>query len=215
MKIYNNYKNKGFSLVELIIVIAIMAVLAAAIAPALIRYINKSRKADDIAAADAIGATFQSAMTEDEDMYDWLNACCNKENLGKLANDRPYRVVAYCSIDDGYAPSDFKLVTTYLGGVDGLDKQLMHDKMAEYFGASSAPLKFKRPIYLDQWIICIDPQGKLSVWVGGGFGSASCWLGKENCVYGKENSSYAFKLWPGGVDSDYNKMTVPPRKWGE
>ena len=40
--------NKGFSLVELIIVIAIMAILAAAIAPALIRYIDKSRKADDL-----------------------------------------------------------------------------------------------------------------------------------------------------------------------
>ena len=37
-KMINN-KNIGFSLVELIIVIAIMAVLAAAIAPALIRYI--------------------------------------------------------------------------------------------------------------------------------------------------------------------------------
>ena len=35
--------NKGFSLVELIIVIAIMAVLAGAIAPALIRYIDKAR----------------------------------------------------------------------------------------------------------------------------------------------------------------------------
>lgn len=35
--------NKGFSLVELIIVIAIMAVLAAALAPQLIKYIEKSR----------------------------------------------------------------------------------------------------------------------------------------------------------------------------
>lgn len=37
-------KNYGFSLVELIIVIAIMAILAAAVAPALIRYIEKTRK---------------------------------------------------------------------------------------------------------------------------------------------------------------------------
>ncbi len=37
--------NKGFSLVELIIVIAIMAILAGAIAPAVIRYIRKARAA--------------------------------------------------------------------------------------------------------------------------------------------------------------------------
>ena len=37
-------RDNGFSLVELIIVIAIIAILAAAIAPALIRYISKSKR---------------------------------------------------------------------------------------------------------------------------------------------------------------------------
>lgn len=36
--------NQGFSLIELIIVIAIMAILAAALAPQLIKYIEKSRR---------------------------------------------------------------------------------------------------------------------------------------------------------------------------
>ena len=62
-------KNKGFSLVELIIVIAIMAILAAAIAPALIRYIDKSRRADDVAAAESINTAAQAALSN-EDAYD-------------------------------------------------------------------------------------------------------------------------------------------------
>jgi type IV pilus assembly protein PilA len=62
-------KNKGFSLVELIIVIAIMAILAAAIAPALIRYINKSRKADDVTAAGVVATAVQSALAN-EQAYD-------------------------------------------------------------------------------------------------------------------------------------------------
>ena len=61
-------KNKGFSLVELIIVIAIMAILAAAIAPALIRYIDKSRKADDLAAAETINTAVSAALAN-EDAY--------------------------------------------------------------------------------------------------------------------------------------------------
>ena len=40
--------SKGFSLVELIIVIAVMVILAGALAPALIKYIEKSRKSKDI-----------------------------------------------------------------------------------------------------------------------------------------------------------------------
>ena len=61
-------KNKGFSLVELIIVIAIMAILAAAIAPALIRYIDKSRKSDDVAAAETVGTAVNAALAN-EDAY--------------------------------------------------------------------------------------------------------------------------------------------------
>ena len=47
-------ENKGFSLVELIIVIAIMAILAAVISLAVIRYIDKSRKSSDLETAKTI-----------------------------------------------------------------------------------------------------------------------------------------------------------------
>ena len=55
--------NKGFSLVELIIVIAIMAILAGALAPALIKYINKSRKSTDIQNADSLRTAIQTALS--------------------------------------------------------------------------------------------------------------------------------------------------------
>ncbi|MBQ8147721.1 MAG: prepilin-type N-terminal cleavage/methylation domain-containing protein [Lachnospiraceae bacterium] len=54
--------NKGFSMVELIIVIAIMAILAAALAPALIKYINKSRLSTDITTGTSIASAAQAAM---------------------------------------------------------------------------------------------------------------------------------------------------------
>ncbi|MBR4514942.1 MAG: prepilin-type N-terminal cleavage/methylation domain-containing protein [Lachnospiraceae bacterium] len=57
--------NKGFSLVELIIVIAIMAILAGAIAPALIRYIDKSRRSNDVSAAKTIKTAIETTMAKE------------------------------------------------------------------------------------------------------------------------------------------------------
>ena len=46
--------NKGFSLVELIIVIAIMAILVGVMAPQLIKYIEKTNQASDVQLCDSV-----------------------------------------------------------------------------------------------------------------------------------------------------------------
>ena len=61
--------NKGFSLVELIIVVAIMAVLMGILAPQYIRYVEKTRiRADDSIISDMDKAA--SALLADEKYYD-------------------------------------------------------------------------------------------------------------------------------------------------
>lgn len=57
--------NKGFSLVELIIVIAIMAILAAALAPQLMKYIEKSRVSTDASTCSTIESCVNAALAEE------------------------------------------------------------------------------------------------------------------------------------------------------
>ncbi len=63
-------KNKGFSLVELIIVIAIMAILVGVMAPQLIKYIEKSKVSADTQAADAVHSAVLTAMMDPEVVND-------------------------------------------------------------------------------------------------------------------------------------------------
>ena len=69
-------KNKGFSLVELIIVIAIMAILAAALAPQLMKYIEKSRVSTDASTCSSIESCVNAALA-DEDAYKTSCRCRN------------------------------------------------------------------------------------------------------------------------------------------
>ena len=57
-------KNKGFSLVELIIVIAIMAILVGFMAPLLIKYIEKTRVSSDYQLADMVRTSVSIAITD-------------------------------------------------------------------------------------------------------------------------------------------------------
>lgn len=59
-----NLTNKGFSLVELIIVIAIMAVLVGVLAPQYVKYLNKSKISADTQLADSIHSAITNTMLD-------------------------------------------------------------------------------------------------------------------------------------------------------
>ncbi len=86
---FGRKQNGGFSLVELIIVIAIMSILAAIAVPAIIRYIDKSRKAMDIQTAQVIYYAVELAMTSGNDAaYEGWSVCASVSDYsGKYISD--------------------------------------------------------------------------------------------------------------------------------
>ena len=71
-------ENKGFSLVELIVVIAIMAVMTSVLAPALLQYVERSRAQKDDSAMGEVTNAIMLALS-DQDIYDEVlfYACTN------------------------------------------------------------------------------------------------------------------------------------------
>lgn len=136
-------KNKGFSLVELIIVIAIMAILAAAIAPALIRYIDKSRRADDVAAAETLNTGAQAALAN-EDIYDEIQSNHGFPTTGSAT-----------------------AVSATAGGTfSGSGYSLLTAEMNSSAGGTAPKIKYKKN-GATGWAVGFNANGKPVVWVTG------------------------------------------------
>lgn len=148
-------KNKGFSLVELIIVIAIMAILAAAIAPALIRYIDKSRRADDVAAAETINTSAQAALSN-EDAYDDIQGAMGTGSDVVIAS----------------AKADGSAQFSYVGQAQGLqhDCKTFIDEINSSQGGNAPKLKFNKKAdgtnKAEYWTVGVTDVGKPIVWLG-------------------------------------------------
>ena len=101
MNMFNDVREnkKGFSLVELIVVIAIMAVMVAVLAPSLLQYVERSRaQKDDSAMAEAANAV-QLALARQE-VYDEVLAYAASTNYS-----------CYVDANSATEPTDGKVVT--------------------------------------------------------------------------------------------------------
>ncbi len=135
-------KNKGLSRVELMIVIAIMAILSASIAPSLIRYIDKSRRSDDVAAAETLNTATQAALAN-EDAHDEIQSTIAP--AGSLG-------AALESAAQGRAFSAAISCPTFLEELNSST-------------ASKAPsVKYKKN-GASKWIVGVNDAGKPVVWI--------------------------------------------------
>ena len=97
----NKKNNKGFSLIELIVVVAIMAVLVGVLAPTYLKYVEKTRVQKDVS---AVGEFVQAIKV----------ASADEKINNELATPKTYEITATNSV---YTDEDASLLTTELKSV--------------------------------------------------------------------------------------------------
>lgn len=82
MKLFQKKNNKGFSLVELIVVVAIMAVLLGVLVPTLVRHIESSRLSKDKKNLDELRVAMEVALSNEK----FADIACSDVQIGTDAS---------------------------------------------------------------------------------------------------------------------------------
>lgn len=94
-------QNSGVTLIELIIVIAIMAVLVGVLSPMFVKYVDRSKKAKDVYTADQIARAANIAFIENPEAYEafkkWTGAPCDVTVTVNGVTEPPYKVYRVAS----------------------------------------------------------------------------------------------------------------------
>lgn len=127
--------NKGFSLVELIIVIAIMAILVGVVGTQVIPYMNSAREAKDEQVLSSIATAAVTAVTECAEDWDTtkpytidLFGNAPAEEFGKKVQAR-LKELTYSELGDATKGLKKDLKSTKGGKVTGIEIKITKDKV--------------------------------------------------------------------------------------
>ena len=112
--------NKGFSLVELIVVVAIMAVLIGVLVPTLVRNVEKSKKQKDISTVEEVRNQLTIALADEK--YSSLSGTITCDN-GKIELNSKSNA-AIPSIGEVNSADYIKAASQNLNAKDTFEKQL-------------------------------------------------------------------------------------------
>ncbi len=101
--------NKGFSLVELIIVIAIMAILVGVMAPQLIKYIEKTNVSSDTQLCDSVKTAMTTAM---------MDPAVIADPDATIPDNSTFEAVSSLTADDAYTVAVEEILGLEVANID-------------------------------------------------------------------------------------------------
>lgn len=174
-----NTKKNGFTLIELIVVIAIIGVLAAILVPTMIGYVKKSKRAADVSSAKDIHTQVMDLILTEDDLsdsfyYDGGNVSSAITKLDEISN-HTYDLVVVAYLDGaGKTDGSGNVWTPTDAGIQDFCDAL--NKKSEFYSTNpdiKRKIKSKSDINgknFNRWYVGYrkDNASTVEVWIGDG-----------------------------------------------
>ena len=141
--------SKGFSLVELIIVIAIMAILVGILAPQFIKYVNQSRESTDIKNMQEVISAIQVYCADSDETHKVaaLETTIQLDTAGLTLSTTTDKagVITKALTNAGLTAANIKGKSTTYTGAAGLVNVKITNNVVEFYGSSALAVKLGLP----------------------------------------------------------------------
>ena len=200
-------KKKTSAAPKILIAIEVLFIILCALSPVFIGRKDRANKNVDIETAYFLGKSLEKGLSTDDTLNEFVQKGAqiirSNDPEGKDLSTR-YRIIGYMEADNNTPTYYYVSQTVGMSRLDTIGNMGMRSKLRDWGQENDLSMKFHKGIYMNQWIIAVDRDGKVHIFAGGGATLETLYISQSHNLKGAQGNR-VYEVYP-SVDLSYRLL---------